>query len=156
MQTLVLGLGNELLRDEGVGVHAARQLLKEGVPGNSRVVMVGTAIIDALPELERADRLIVLDAMKSGGQPGTVYRIPMEHCSGASCIASMHGFDIFRAMALTGRTGSLPATVFGVEPLEIRWSMDLSARVSACLPHLLIAVQRELAGFASPQRSCAL
>ena len=144
MQTVILGIGNELLGDDGVGVHAARRLGKKNLPKQVKVVEVGTAILDALDELEQADRIIILDAMKDGRSPGTVYKIPLEQCSGAECIASMHGFDIFRVMALAGRNTPPPITVFGVEPGEIDWSMELSPAVANSLPYLLDAVISEL------------
>ena len=58
-----MGIGNLLLGDEGVGVHAARELLKEELPEGIKVLEIGTSILDALPELEKAHRVIVLDAM---------------------------------------------------------------------------------------------
>lgn len=144
METLILGLGNELLGDEGVGVHAARWLQGAELPETIRVVEVGTAILEALPLLEQAERVIVLDAMKDGRQPGTVYKIRLDDCSGSACIASMHGFDIFRVMALTGRSDLPPVMVFGMEPDELGWSMELSATVADSLPHMISAVQEEL------------
>jgi len=144
MQTIILGLGNELLGDEGVGVHAARLLQEQKLPAGTRVVEVGTAILDALPEFEHADRIIVLDAMKDGRSPGTVYRIPLADCRGSACIASMHGFDIFRVMALAGRSDLPPVMVFGMEPAELGWSMQLSPAVRESLPYLLEAVREEL------------
>ncbi len=144
MQTLILGIGNELLGDEGVGVHAARLLRKENLPKQIKIVEVGTAILDALPDLEQADRVIILDAMKDDQPPGTVYKISLDHCSGASCIASMHGFDIFRVMALAGRSTPPPVMVFGVEPQKIDWSLELSTSVTESMPYLLDAVRVEL------------
>lgn len=144
METVILGLGNELLGDEGVGVHAVRLLLKERLPEKIRVVEVGTAIIDALPLFEHADRLIIVDAMIDGMVPGTVYRVPLQECSGAKCIASMHGFDIFRTMALAGNTCLSEIIVFGVEPEMIDWSMDLSAPVSGSMGALIEAIKKEL------------
>lgn len=144
MQTLILGIGNELLGDEGVGVHAARLLRKESLPKQTKIIEVGTAILDALPDLEQADRVIILDAMQDDQPPGTVYKIPLDHCSGASCIASMHGFDIFRVMALAGCSSPPPVLVFGVEPQQINWSLELSTTVTDSMPYLLDAVQAEL------------
>ena len=145
MQTLVLGLGNELLADEGVGVHAARLLREEQFPEDITILEVGTSILDTLEELECADRVIVLDAIKDNGQPGTVYKICLADCSGSMNIASMHGFDIFRVMALTSRSVSPPVTVLGVEPAQIHWSMALSSTVTQSLPYLIEAVKEELA-----------
>lgn len=143
MQTIILGIGNELLGDEGVGVHAARLLQLENLPGNTRVLEIGTSILDALQDLETAGRVIIVDAMKAGSSPGTVYKVPLESCQGPTCIASMHGFDIFRVMALAGFSRTPPVTVFGVEPALIDWSMELSPAVSQAMPFLLEAVRQE-------------
>jgi hydrogenase maturation protease len=147
MQTIILGLGNELLGDEGVGVHAARLLQGVKLPLDAKVIEVGTSILNSLPDWEEAGRIIVVDAMKGDGTPGTIYKIPLEDCSGSPCIASMHGFDIFRVMSLVGRKQPPPVTVFGVEPALIHWSMSLSPQVAASLPFLITAVQEELMGY---------
>ena len=144
MQKLVLGLGNELLADEGVGVHAVRLLQDKRLPETVKVLEVGTSILDALEELERAERVIILDAMKDGKAPGTIYKIPLDDCRGSSCIASMHGFDIFRVISLTERSDRPHAMVFGMEPEFIEWSMNLSSTVAESLPHLVRAVLNEL------------
>jgi len=144
MHTVILGLGNELLGDEGVGVHAVRLLQRGQLPPDTRVLEVGTALLNCLPALEEAGRVIVVDAMQAEGTPGTIYTIPLEDCSGSPCIASMHGFDIFRVMSLVGRNDPPPVNVFGVEPELIHWSMSLSPRVAASLPHLITALQQEL------------
>ncbi len=142
-KTLVLGLGNLLLCDEGVGVHAAQALQKECFD-HVEIQDTGTAILDALPALERADRVIVLDAMKGGGTPGTIYRVMMDQCMGNTCIGSLHGFDLRSVMTLAGRETPPEVLVLGVEPAVIDWSMDLSPTVKNVLPVLLEAVREEL------------
>lgn len=143
-KTVVLGIGNLLLGDEGVGVHAASALTEnDGLPAGTEVLAVGTAILDALPALEKADRVIVMDAMKGGGPPGTVYRIPFDECKKPETIASMHGFDLSRVMMLTGRSDLPDVLVFGVEPAQMGWSMELSEPVAAAMPALLEAVSKE-------------
>jgi hydrogenase maturation protease len=144
-KTLVLGLGNLLLRDEGVGVHAAHALMRAGVPKQVTVLDIGTAILDALPQLEKARRVIVIDAIKADGAPGSVYRIPFEECARKETIASMHGFDLARVLALTRRKAPPEVIVLGVEPLEIAWSLDLSPPVQEALPFLVDAVRKEIA-----------
>lgn len=144
MQTIILGLGNELLGDEGVGVHAVRLLQQKRLPPKTKALEVGTAIINSLWALEETDRILVIDAMKAEGQPGTIYKSPWKDCSGSPIIASMHGFDIFRVMALAGRETPPLITIFGVEPRMIDWSMNLSPQVTASMPYLLKALQQEL------------
>jgi len=141
-KTLVLGLGNLLLGDEGVGVHAAQALMEECFE-DVEIQDTGTAILDALPALERADRVIVLDAMKGHGTPGTIYRIMMDQCIGNPCIGSLHGFDLRSVLALAGCKTSPEVLVLGVEPAVIEWSMALSPPVKNALPRLLEAVREE-------------
>lgn len=143
-QTLIIGLGNELLGDEGVGVHGVRSLRQEKLPENVEAIEVGTAILDALEYLESADRIIILDAMKGGSSPGTIYKVQLADCKEKTAIASMHGFDIFRVMALSQVSKVPPVTVFGVEPEKIDWSLELSPAVSESMPFLLQALREEL------------
>ena len=142
-KTLVLGLGNLLLGDEGVGVHAAQALMEECFE-DVEIQDVGTAILDALPALEKADRVIVMDAMKGHGSPGTIYRVPMDQCTGNSCIGSLHGFDLRSVLTLAGCKTPPEVLVLGVEPAVIDWSMSLSPPVKSALPVLLDAVRTEL------------
>ena len=143
--TLVVGLGNELLADEGVGVHAARALIAaKTLPPEVRVLEVGTAVLDALEDLAAVERVLIIDAMKAEGEPGTVYELALSDCEFSPCIASIHGFDIQRALALVG-CRELPAVwVIGVEPARIEWSMSLSPAVAAALPEVLAAVERRV------------
>lgn len=146
MKTLILGMGNEILGDEGVGVHAVRALAAEPLPAGVEVLEVGTAILDVLPALEAPQRLIIIDAMQGLGAAGSVYRTILEDCSGSPLIASMHGFDIFRVLALAGRKDLPEIVVFGVEPAVIGWSTALSPAVRDAIPHLLGFLRDELAG----------
>lgn len=143
MKTLVLGLGNLLLADEGIGVHVAHALMAKGVPDTTTVLDIGTAILDALPALESAENVIIVDAMKANGLPGTVYRIGLNECVQKEYVASMHGFDIARALALTQRVGTPTITVIGIEPECIEWSMQLSPNVAASIPMVIKAVEKE-------------
>jgi len=146
MKTLVLGLGNLLLCDEGVGVHAARALLKEGCPEEVTVLDIGTAILDALEAIEEAERIVVVDAvMAEDGVPGSVYRMPLDAFESPTSIASMHGFDLSRVLKLTTRTTPPEVVVIGVEPETIAWSLDLSPVLAEALPVIIEAIRKEIA-----------
>ncbi len=144
MKTLVLGIGNLLLRDEGVGVHVARALLREKLPDDVVVLDVGTAFLDALPEIELADRIIIVDAMRADHAPGTIYRVPFTDCVKPECIASLHGFDMSRVMFLAERESVPDAVVIGVEPARIEWGTDLSQKIQDRLPMVIEAVKMEI------------
>lgn len=145
---LVLGMGNLLLQDEGVGVHAAQALMRQDLPGCVKVLDIGTAILDALTDLEEADFIIVVDAVKADGIPGTVYRVPFSEMERPEVIGSMHGFDLSRVLALSGRKTAPEVLVIGVEPGIIDWSMELSPPVAEALPIVLNQVMREIGEYA--------
>jgi hydrogenase maturation protease len=143
VKTLVLGVGNLIMGDDGVGIHAAMALCREGGIDGAEILEVGTAILDALPELEAADRIVVMDAVCAGKAPGTVYRIPLSSCADNNCIASVHGLSLVRVLMLYGK--QIPdGVVLGVEPGHIGWSMSLSPCVAKALPELLDAVREEI------------
>lgn len=144
MKNLVLGLGNLLLADEGVGVHVAQQLLAGENIDDLVVLDVGNAILDAMPAISAAERVIVVDAMQAGGPPGTVYRVPIDDCLNAGLIGSVHGFDLKSVLHLLGREVPPEVIVIGIEPEVIAWSTQLSAAVMEALPDVMTSVRREL------------
>jgi hydrogenase maturation protease len=131
-----------------VGVHVAQSLVRKPLP-RVLALEVGTAFLDALPAIEEAERIIVVDAMQAGGAPGTVYRVPFEDCARPECIASLHGFDLSRTMFLAGRTVPPEVIVIGVEPARIDWGVDLSPAVQDAVPAVLAAIEAE----AAPEKS---
>lgn len=143
-KTLIMGIGNLLLGDEGVGIHAAWALQEKELPDYVEVLDAGTAFLDAIPSIENKDRLIIIDAMEADGVPGTIYRMPLEKCMKKGRIDSLHGFDVFRMIAMTGNKKNADVIVFGVEPSELKWSMELSPQVSKSIPGLLEALYREI------------
>ncbi len=150
MKVLVLGIGNLLLCDEGVGVHAVRALAQEHLPPDVVALEVGTAFLEALPEIEKADRIVLVDAMQGGGTPGTIYRVPFEDCARPAVIASMHGFDLSRVFLLAGRTSPAEVVVIGVEPARIDWGVDLTPEIRDVLPEVVRAVEAEVTAGSGP------
>jgi hydrogenase maturation protease len=146
MNTLILGMGNLLLCDEGVGVHVARALAQRDLPPNVAVVEAGTAFLDALPDIEKADRILLVDAMEGGGAPGSVYRVPFDQCRHPEMLASLHGFDLSRVLFMAGSNRAPEVTVFGVEPARIEWGTDLSPVIRKVLPAVERAILNELHG----------
>jgi hydrogenase maturation protease len=138
-------MGNLLLCDEGVGVHVARALAERDLPANVAVVEAGTAFLDVLPEIEKADRILLIDAMEGGGAPGSIYRVPFDQCKHPEMLASLHGFDLSRVLYMAGSGRNPEVTVFGVEPALIEWGTELSPAVLRVLPALREAIFNELA-----------
>ncbi len=144
MRTLILGIGNLLLCDEGVGVHVVRALQRERLPENTVTLEAGTAFLEALPEVELADRIIIVDAMQADHAPGTIYRVPFEDCVKPECIASLHGFDLSRVIYLAGRETPPEVIVIGVEPARVEWGTEPSPAVQQAIPAVIEAVKAEI------------
>ena len=144
MNTLILGMGNLLLCDEGVGVHVARALAQRDLPPDVAVVEAGTAFLDVLPDIEKADRILLIDAMEGGGAPGSVYRMPFDQCLHPEMLASLHGFDLSRVLFMAGSDRAPEVTVFGVEPARIEWGTELSPVIRKVLPAVEEAILNEL------------
>jgi len=144
MKTLILGMGNLLLCDEGVGVHVARALAQRELPSDVSVVEAGTAFLDVLPDIEKADRILLIDAMEGGGAPGSVYRVPFDQCQHPNMLASLHGLDISRVLYMAGNDREPVVTVFGIEPARIEWGTELSPAIERILPAVERAILHEL------------
>ena len=147
-QVLIIGIGNVVLRDEGVGVHAAWRLKEERLPPGVEVIDGGTATMDLLAAIQKAERIIVIDAVKGGGVPGTVYRVrPDELSQETEHPLSLHQAGFLDVLGLARQRGGAPEVVIiGVEPKEIAWGMELTPEVSGKLPNVIAAVFAELKG----------
>lgn len=148
-RTLVLGVGNVLLADEGAGVHAVHWLEEHYLfPANVRLLDGGTQGLLLMGELLDADRLIVIDAVRGGRAPGSVYRLEREglrRCLGFS--DSLHQLDLLDALNLQAMAGAdIPEiAVFGLEPASLdHLSPALGAACRAALPKLCRMVINEL------------
>ena len=133
---LIMGIGNLLMTDDGVGVHAARAIAANPPPF-TRVVDAGTDIFSALPFLEATRRAIIIDALQSGKKPGCVRIFKEAELSLRADSATVHAVTILLARRLL--TPDAPAAeivVIGVEPDVLEYGMDLSPRIFAALPHV--------------------
>jgi len=137
IELLIAGLGNLLLADDGVGVHAVRALRGEDIGEGVLVVEVGTAALDALPLFEAARRVIALDAVQAGGEPGSIYELDLEGVETGREGHSLHELglrEVFRMIPAEKRPG---LRILGVEPAVIDFGMELSPAVLKALPAFL-------------------
>jgi hydrogenase maturation protease len=146
---LVAGLGNELLGDDGVGVHAARLFSRQTFPQGVVVAEVGTAVLEALHLIVWADVIIAIDAMKANGPPGTIYEGRCCDVAEAVRKVSLHELDFMAVLRFIPHGKSSPEImILGVEPETIDYSLSLSEPVEAALPGLIARVQQLIEGAA--------
>jgi len=137
----VAGLGNVLLMDDGVGVHAIEQLRKDPPP-HACLAGVGTAVLYALDLIEWADKIIAIDAVKAGGPPGTLYAFDGDGAAERDHPVSLHELNLLGALRLLGPDHPRPEIVIvGVEPETIDYGLELSPAVQAALPQVALAVR---------------
>jgi len=144
---MVVGIGNLIMRDDGVGVHAIKALEALGLPEEVELIDGGTNSYDLIEEFCRAEKLVIVDTMHAGAEPGTIYRAPLKELGLQSIetITSLHEMHFVEAMKMTHMLGYDPPTiVFGIEPAEVEVSMELSPQVAAKFPRLVELMQEEI------------
>jgi len=148
VRTLIAGFGNVLRGDDGFGVEVIRRLQERAPVPDVEVMEVGTAGIRLAQELlTPCDRLIIVDAMRRGDVPGTVYVVRVESVD-ATGEVDLHLAVPSRALAVAKALGSLPAEVFivGCEPAEVdELSTELTPLVQAAVDGALAHVDRLVA-----------
>jgi len=147
-ETVIIGIGNLILKDEGVGVHAVRELEKMEIPPGVEVIDGGVATMDLLSVIHEAEKIIVIDAIKAGGEPGAVYRVtPEDLINETERSFSLHQVDFLDVLGMARQLGGQgEVVIIGVEPKEISWGMELTPEVQAKLPKIIATVFEELGG----------
>ena len=129
---VVLGVGNFLLRDEGVGIHIIQKLRKMKIDKGVELIDGGTSLLDFLSQMEDISKLIIVDAIKLGGMPGRTYKICVDGSllKTGKVLTSLHQLGVVEALALADKLGKLPPTVIvGIEPREMTYGLELSPAV---------------------------
>jgi hydrogenase maturation protease len=143
----VVGIGNLIMQDEGVGVHAINQLAEMDLPPGVDLIDGGVNSYDLLDIFCEADKLVIIDAMQTGGEPGTIYQAPLEELGlkPAENVNSLHEMHFIEAVQMTNLLGYNPEViVFGVEPKTIAVGMELTPEIARILPRLLELVKMEI------------
>ena len=147
-QILVLGVGNILLRDEGIGVRVVEMLQqKYAFSPNVRLLDGGTLGLKLLEPITEADVLIVVDAINSGQPPGTIERLPLAVLRKRISIKnSLHQLDLLETLAHAEFLESLPeTTIIGIEPEDFgTLSLELSDTIRARREDMVSAVLQEI------------
>lgn len=155
MKTLVLGLGNPLLRDDGIGLHVARELEKQFA--DDPAVEVGEDYWGGLRLMERMigyDRVIIIDAILTGGELGTIHLLTPDDIP-TQRSASVHDVNLPTALEFGRHAGaSLPTasdiTLIGIEAGDVQtFDETLSPALKLIVPHavdhVLNVLERERA-----------
>ena len=144
---LVLGIGNVLLSDEGIGVHVARALEKEAMPGHISVLDGGTGGFHLLSVFQEYRKIILIDATLDGKAPGTVSVLKPKYAKDFPQTLSAHDIglkDLVQSAALLGFLPEITLVTVSIadqQPL----SMDLSEPVATAMQEVVTLV-KDLSG----------
>jgi hydrogenase maturation protease len=145
---LILGLGNPLQGDDGVGCRVAQALEQHTLPDDVEVMDGGTPGVGLVNLWEGRQRVIIVDAAEMGQAPGSVVRFRPEDVklTGSAQRFSLHRSGVADALALARELNlALPEiVVFGVQPARVDWSQSLSPEVQAAVPQVIEAIIESL------------
>ena len=145
--TLVLGLGNLVHSDDGLGVHAIQNLQTDPrVPSDVVLMDGGTQGLNLLPHIAAYQRLLVIDALDVGEAPGTLVRLEGKALQNLPGKASVHqlGFaDLMVALDLLGESPE-EVVLLGIQPLSMEWGIEVTPQVREALDRIPDLVVEQL------------
>ena len=144
---LVMGVGNTLMQDDGVGsrICEALQSSPDTLPGLD-IIDGGTIGLALLPEIENADAVIVVDASELGAEPGTMRlfhneEIDRQLSGKRRTVHEVALVDLFSAAGIRGRMPSERVLV-AIQPGCTEWGVDLTPATAAAVPGACEAINR--------------
>ena len=148
--TLILGLGNSLRGDDGAGPAVVAALSQMDLPPQVELLDGGTPGLETVLLLQGYERVIIIDAADMGLEPGEWRRFTPDTAeiksSENKLTGTLHAAGLAEALVLAAALDVLPGRllIFGVQPGQIDWSMDLTEPLKAALPHLIDALIEEI------------
>ena len=144
---MILGIGNLLCRDDGIGVRIAVEMQGLDKYSGIRIVDGGSS-----PDLfslldDEVDKLIIVDALRGSGRPGDIYRLDVQEENIADGpAASLHGMGVLDSLKLMKQLGQQPprVTVIGIEPADVSHGLELSPVIESMVPAIIGAVESEI------------
>ena len=155
-QLLIIGVGNPFRGDDAAGLLAVRRLKSAGL-GSAQIMEHSGEGASLMEAWKGARAVILIDAVSSGGRPGTIYRLepaskplPAEMFQG-----STHAFSIPQAIEMSRALNELPrqVVIFGIEGKNFQAGTELSAEVNGALPELVRRVLEEAASIETTVRN---
>ncbi|MCJ7464310.1 MAG: hydrogenase maturation protease [Thermoplasmata archaeon] len=149
MRVLILGVGNPILSDDGVGIHVARELKKRSIPGVD-VEELAASGLELLDVVRGYDKVVIIDAIQTTkGKPGELYILEEKDFEKSIHGSSPHGINIATALALGRKLvpNEMPKEVvfFAVEAEDlVNVSERLTPKVAEALPRITERVRKEL------------
>lgn len=150
---MVLGVGNLLLTDEGFGIHVIQELQNRreelGIDSDVQLMDGGTLGLDLLHYIEGLDKLIIIDVVNGGTDPGTIFKFtPKDIETETVRKLSLHQITLMDVLGMAKDIDKEPkeTVIVAIQPKDIEnWGMELSEELKAKIPKIIKIVLDELA-----------
>lgn len=144
---MILGIGNILLQDDGIGIHILNELKKMDIPDTVELLDGGTGGFHLIPIIEDKKKLIILDAIVSEDEPGSVYRLKFDDLDYKQKPGiSLHEAGIIEALKIASIHGKRPETIIiAVRPKEYKtFGLDVTPELKKIFPAVIDLVMKEI------------
>lgn len=137
--TAVIGVGNLLMTDEGIGCHAISYLQEKDLPEEIELIDAGSGGLSVLYMIEDRNRVVIIDCADFGGKPGSIKVLdPNELDFEENKMVSLHGSELLQTIALAKLAHNYPRKlhIIGIQPHTIAQGMEPTAVVRNALPEI--------------------
>ncbi len=147
---VVIGLGNPLMSDEGIGVRVVERLSQVGGEKWPDVEFVdaGTGGLSILYHIEGRRKAILIDCAFMGAEPGVIRRFNPDEVESTKALAhqSLHEMDVLKVLEMSSQLGQSPeeVVIFGIEPEVVESGLTLSETLNGQLEHYISVIIEEL------------
>ena len=144
---VVIGIGNLLLMDEGIGVHTINELETHDLPESIEIYDGGTGGVKLIDLMHGAARVIFIDAVETGKAPGsvTIFRAEDVHSIYNKKKYSLHDTDLMEIIKMAEMLGNPPMIeIVGIQPKTINYGTTLSKELAVSMSNIVNSVLKRI------------
>jgi len=145
----VIGLGNTLRGDDGIGIILIEKLAEERkkLPENVELIDGGTGGFNLIHSLSKFEKILIIDALDFHASPGSYkfFKLTEEHLKTKSVHIDLHERDFLKVIALLREIGTLPKIfVFGIQPKDTSYKLRISKELDERINHFIDVLHEKI------------
>jgi len=134
------------MADEGVGVRLINELERRGLAGEVDLIDAGTGFLTIVSELSEYGKIIIVDAVRGGKAPGTIYRFELQDIEDSGGFITVHDIGVIHSLRLHRMVWNITDEIvlYGVEPYSVELSLEVTPRLKPVIGKLADLVIKEI------------
>lgn len=143
----VIGIGNVLRGDDGIGPHIISELQKQDVPNSIRLIDIGSDTFSIIEHLVNEDPVLVIDCAQMNKNPGDVFKFKVseKNLSYVDNTISLHGFGFSELYKIAEKLNdNILCTIIGIQPKSLEFNTGLSDEIKKNIPYIKSMVIEEI------------